>query len=296
MRSSIALLVLMLGLSVYFCQSARSQTIEAKAESHAEDGFCYSPSLANISYSQVLESPIDASDKTLFYGQDPLQFGELWLPKTQRPAPVVVLIHGGCWLNSFDLNHVRGLATALARSGYAVWALEYRRTGDDGGGWPGTYQDIALAMSQLRLLEPFAVDIKKIALVGHSAGGHLAMLYGSQHQDAAALLAVIGLAPIIDLVAYANGTNSCEIATPKFMQGSPKEVPDAYMKASLVEKSLHPNTFIIHGRLDEIVDVSQTKAAPEARVNVVEGAGHFDMIHPNTQSFSTLLRVLAKTL
>ena len=64
-------------------------------------------------------------------------------------APLVILIHGGCWLNSFDVNHSRPLATALSQAGFAVWSLEYRRTGDPGGGWPGTLEDIQLALTQL---------------------------------------------------------------------------------------------------------------------------------------------------
>ena len=74
------------------------------------------------------------------------------LAATDANAPLVILIHGGCWLNSFDVNHSRPLATALNQEGFAVWSLEYRRTGDSGGGWPGTLEDIQLALSQLERL------------------------------------------------------------------------------------------------------------------------------------------------
>ncbi|MBI3504223.1 MAG: hypothetical protein HY059_05235 [Proteobacteria bacterium] len=84
------------------------------------------------------------------YGPSPLQFVNLRLPKTRGPHPVIVFIHGGCWLSQFDIAHAGALEQALADSGFAVWSIEYRRVGDTGGGWPNTFTDIALAADHLR--------------------------------------------------------------------------------------------------------------------------------------------------
>ena len=93
------------------------------------------PSVANgVTFEDVEALPRGEPSLILQYGDDPLQFGELWLcePSSAAKAPLVILIHGGCWLNEFDLTHLHPLATALAESGFAVWSLEYRRVGDDG--------------------------------------------------------------------------------------------------------------------------------------------------------------------
>ncbi len=94
------------------------------------------------------ESP--EPDERIPYGDDPLQFGELRLPDGPGPHPVAILIHGGCWLSEYDITHLRKLAAAITETGVATWALEYRRVGNPGGGWPGTFQDIARGADHLR--------------------------------------------------------------------------------------------------------------------------------------------------
>jgi len=195
------------------------------------ESICYLPTESNVRYQDVLALPTESPKHVLSYGAQQFQFGELWLPNDNRVEnrkiessdplirhPLVVLVHGGCWLNSFDIKHTHALSTALKGAGYAVWSLEYRRTGDAGGGWPGTYADIKLAIEYLPELADFPVDLNKIAIAGHSAGGHLALLAASEQiYD---FDAVIGLASIVDIERYALGDNSCQVATPAFMGGS----------------------------------------------------------------------------
>src|SRR5215469_3626239 len=101
------------------------------------------------------------------YGQDPAQFGELWLPGgTRSPAGTVVVIHGGFWRARYDLSFGRPLAADLARRGYTAWNLEYRRA-LAGGGWPGTFEDVA---DGIDLLASLPVDTERVVAVGHSAG------------------------------------------------------------------------------------------------------------------------------
>ena len=110
------------------------------------------------------------------YGAEESQFVELWLPPgRQSAAPVVVLVHGGCWLADYDIAHIRPLAAALAKNGFAVWAPEYRRVGESGGGWPGTFVDIANGIDALATYDEPLLDRERIVLAGHSAGGHLAL-------------------------------------------------------------------------------------------------------------------------
>ena len=113
--------------------------------------------------------------KRLKYGPEDLQFGDLYLPNQQGSHPVVILIHGGYWRARYGLDLMNDLAVDLAKRGYAAWNIEYRRVGNPGGGWPGTFQDVALATDYLRKLAPsYTLDLTKVVPIGHSAGGHLA--------------------------------------------------------------------------------------------------------------------------
>ncbi|MEQ8517044.1 MAG: hypothetical protein RIC38_15715 [Chromatocurvus sp.] len=104
------------------------------------------------------------------YGSGPSQFGLLWLPARREPAPLVVLVHGGCWLADHGVEHIQPLASALARAGYAVWAPEYRRVGEGGGGWPGTFDDIRASLAAAATLNPARIDASRTVLAGHAGG------------------------------------------------------------------------------------------------------------------------------
>ncbi|NKB33051.1 MAG: alpha/beta hydrolase fold domain-containing protein [Pseudomonadales bacterium] len=127
----------------------------------------------NVDFEQVQSLPFRDEDHQLAYGADPLQYGKLYLPSdSSSPHPLVVFIHGGCWLNSFDMSHTYPFLTGLVQAGFAVWSLEYRRTGDTGGGWPGTYNDIKSGIGFLPSLASYSVDVNNFVIAGHSAGGH----------------------------------------------------------------------------------------------------------------------------
>ena len=98
----------------------------------------------------LLALPQPPADHTIAYGPAPQQLAELRLPKAPGPHPVVILVHGGCWEAPWGFDHVRSLAAALTAEGYATWSLEYRRLGDPGGGWPGTFEDVARGADHLR--------------------------------------------------------------------------------------------------------------------------------------------------
>jgi acetyl esterase/lipase len=224
-----------------------------------------------------------------------LQYGLLWLPKTLASAgkaPLIVLIHGGCWLNAYDIKHSFPLSSALAEAGYAVWSLEYRRTGDAGGAWPGSFEDIRQGLAFTSNLEDYPVDLDRIVIIGHSAGGHLALLAASENQH---ITGVIGLAAITDIIGYSRGVNSCQTASIDFMGGTYEEVPAAYEAANPASKPIHANTRLLYGDIDSIVPVEQSQL-PGAMPVMYEGAGHFDWIHPDSGAYLMLLSTLEELI
>jgi acetyl esterase/lipase len=252
---------------------------------------------SNVSYQSVTGLDFIEADKKLVYGDinPELQYGLLWLPKLtpKKPAPtnnppLVVLVHGGCWLNAYDIRHSFPLSSALAGAGYAVWSLEYRRTGDEGGGWPGSFEDIRQGLAFTSTLKAYSVDLDRMLIIGHSAGGHLALLAASEDRD---IDTVIGLAAISDIVKYSRGENSCQAATIDFMGGVYEENQAAYDAANPVGKALSKNTILLQGDSDVIVPIEQSQLADTTSV-VFEGAGHFDWIHPGTAAFQLLLSTL----
>ncbi|SNY41662.1 alpha/beta hydrolase fold [Arsukibacterium tuosuense] len=263
------------------------------------------PKLANVSYASLLSLPYTDNSLKLQYGESTLQYGRLYLPQTahiqttsQTKAPLVVFIHGGCWLNAYDISHSRAFSQAVAAQGFAVWSLEYRRIGDEGGGWPGSLHDVLQGLSFVKNgLNGFVVDNTNIVIAGHSAGGQLALLAGGhsyvQPQATAlpAVKAVVGLAAITDMFAYASGDNSCQRATNQFMGGSPTEQPARYQQANPQQQRLHPATLLLHGSEDSIVPLTQASASGLS-FKTITNAGHFDWIHPHTLAYKQFIETL----
>ena len=105
-----------------------------------------------ITFDQLAALPSRPPDHKIAYGSAPQQFGNLRLPKGQGRHPVVIFIHGGCYMSQYSIAHAAAAEQAIADAGYAVWSLEYRRVGDTGGGWPGTFQDVGAGADYLRTL------------------------------------------------------------------------------------------------------------------------------------------------
>lgn len=247
------------------------------------------------------------ADKRISYGIADEQYAELWLPQGRPdPAPLVVLIHGGCWLAEYDISHIRPLVAELACHGLALMALEYRRVGQEGGGWPGTFSDISDALDSIPSLDHPQLDLSNVILVGHSAGGHLALWAAGRSflEKNQALYrekpfiprGVIGLAAITDLAAYAEGKNSCQKVTLSLMGGLPAEKPDRYSQASPSRLGTAIPTVLLHGDQDSVVPIDQAHALRQARLVTIEGAGHFDLIHPGTTAFPYLLTSIQELL
>src|SRR5437763_561353 len=141
--------------------------------------------------------PPPPADARLTYGAAPNQFVDLRIPKSSGPFPVVMNIHGGFWRSKFDLAHAGHLCAALTAKGLATWNVEYRRVGNPGGGWPGTFEDIANAYRFLpQIAKRYDLDTTRVAVMGHSAGGQLALCVAGHEPS---VKAVISLAGVVDL-------------------------------------------------------------------------------------------------
>jgi acetyl esterase/lipase len=145
--------------------------------------------------------------RTIAYGPEPSQVGELYLPEGDGPFPVVVVIHGGYWSAMWDRRQITDVVDDLVGRGFAVWNVEYRRIGEPGGGWPGTFADVAAAVDALDGMDP-ALDTDRVVVLGHSAGGHLAAWAAHRGvlpaeapgaQPKITPVGVVALAPALDL-------------------------------------------------------------------------------------------------
>lgn len=296
MKYPLAILVVLISLLLISCTS------EIGNNQVADTKFL----LTNVPYSAIISLPHTEADSTIFYGENDLQFGKLWLANPSAvglkdASPLVIFIHGGCWLDAYSINHSFPLTSALAENGVMVWSLEYRRTGDAGGGWPGTFQDVLLGIQYFLQQTQHQYDRSNVVLVGHSAGGHLALLAQNeliaQGRQDNAIAKVIGLAAISDLNRYAKGDNSCQSAVRQFMDGNLEEQQRNYELANpaqqLVDHGSPVQRFLLHGTADAIVPLSQTTEA-DFKANIVEvgDGGHFDWLHPQSESFQVLLNLI----
>ncbi len=267
---------------------------------------------APISFSDLLARPRAKATEIIHYGAAPHQFGELWLPSGRGPFQTVVLIHGGCWLAELPGTELMAyIADDLKAHDYAVWSIDYRRIGEAGGGYPGTFQDVAAALDKLRTLAPaHKLDLSKLVAVGHSAGGHLALWAAARSKlsKASPLLSseplpiqgVVSLAGIADLKAYrADGPEAC---------GGPETI-DALVSAKVRgEADVYADTspaallpigipqVTVSGALDPIVPpkfgldyaMAAASAGDHVRELTIQGAGHFELIDPTSDAWTKI--------
>lgn len=249
----------------------------------------------------MLTRPAPPPDVTLRYGEHPDQVADLRLPPAATvPAPLLVVIHGGFWRAEYDRTHTGPLAADLAARGWAVAQLEYRRSGQPGGGWPGTFADVAAGLSLVPALaaEAAAVAAAPPLLVGHSAGGHLALWWAG----VARVRGVLALAPVCDLAA-AHRRDLDGGAVAALLGGAPAEVPHRYAYA---EPDPAPDlaVTVLHGTEDRQVPVTMSREFAGRRrvpgraraggVELVElpGVEHFALIDPASAAWPAVVRAL----
>ncbi|NGM14950.1 prolyl oligopeptidase family serine peptidase [Verrucosispora sp. CWR15] len=251
----------------------------------------------------VLTRAAPEPDVTVAYGEHPDQIADLRRPAgSGPPRPLVVVVHGGFWRAEYDRRHTGPLASALAALGYPVAQLEYRRTGQPGGGWPGTLTDVLAGVSALPRLAEAALSDRIAStpplLLGHSAGGHLA-LYAAAHAPGA-VGGVLALAPVADLAeAYRLDLDAGAVAA--LLGGGPADVPERYATTdprSLVP--LRPRTVVMHGTLDQQVPVDLSRSyvtsarAKGADIRLIElpDCEHFGLIAPGSSAWPEVTAAL----
>jgi acetyl esterase/lipase len=243
------------------------------------------------------------------YGEADEQVGELWPARPGGPHPVVVLLHGGFWRRRYRLDLMHALAADLQRRGVAVWNLEYRRVGSPGGGWPGTFEDVAAGFDVLRgLAGRYRLDLERVTAVGHSAGGHLALWLAARGRlrhgpgARAALLPAlaVALAGVCDLYEAARRHLSND-AVVELLGGGPDERPEAYRLASPAALlPLGVPQMLVHGTADATVpfEISQRYAAAARAAGdacelvALDGVDHLAPIDPATAAWRTVLERL----
>jgi acetyl esterase/lipase len=224
------------------------------------------------------------------YGCDLSQFFELWHPE-QAVAGFAVFVHGGFWRAKYDLSHANPFCAAMAARGIVTANLEYRRVGQPGGGWPGTFEDVVEGVkgaSEQLGHSPVAV--------GHSAGGHLALRLAG---EPLLLKAVVALAPVADLrLAYE--LNLSNGAVTEFLGGIPEALPSRYDEACASSHASSKRRLIVHGMNDEDVPFEIARAFMRARQNdparptllEIANAGHMDLIDPDSPAGLTVIELV----
>jgi acetyl esterase/lipase len=248
--------------------------------------------------------PAEGGPRRLDYGLHPSQFGELTLPAGALSG-VAVVVHGGFWRQAYGLELGRPLAIDLAATGMAVWNIEYRRVGADGG-WPMTFDDVAAAVDLLAGPVQEAaggrLPLDRAVAVGHSAGGQLAAWLASRPglpagspgaAPAVRLRGVVSQAGVLDLVdasEHAVGRGAVE----DLLDGRPEVVPDRYTLASPAARvPIGVPVVCVHGTDDANVPLRQserfvaaaTAAGDSAELVTLPGVDHFAVIDPATDAW-----------
>lgn len=231
-------------------------------------------------------------DRRLAYGSDANQFVDVRMPTGKGPYPIVFFIHGGYWRAKYDLTYAGHLCAALAKAGVATWNVEYRRVGNPGGGWPGTFEDVRAAYHFLQD-HSANLDLKRVCVAGHSAGGQLALCLAAFEKS---VTRAFSLAGVLDL-RRGWELHLSNDAVSEFLGGSPADVPEHYREASPADRSI-PQAIqkILHGTADDSVPYEISKHYADAKKKSGEKVAlitlpevdHFQIVDPGSTVWPTV--------
>lgn len=252
----------------------------------------------------ILFLPPLEPDRVSFYGPGEQEFGHLRLPEGPGPHPVVVVIHGGCWVWAVSLRYMDRFAAALTERGVATWNLEYTRVGSPEAGWPRPFLDIALGIDHLRILAPeHDLDLDRVAVAGHSAGGLLALWSaGRSNIDPDSPLHAPGGLPVVGAVGLGaagdlaalwrqQGLGCGLFPLEEIMEGGPEDVPERYAAASPAALLPTGSAFrLITGARDDIFPpfaaqdfaIQASAAGDDTELKILSDAAHYEPIAPWT--------------
>ena len=270
-----------------------------------------------MDWPDLLGRPLPKPDQRIAYGPGENQFGELWVPLTPGPHPLVILIHGGCWrAHVATLSIMNYAADDLRRRGFAVWNIEYRGVDQAGGGYPGTFLDVAAAADALRTLAPARhLELGRVVVVGHSAGGHLAAWLAARPRlspggplaarDPLPIAGVVSLGGLPDLKAdRAASDAACGPEVVDALTGPPSPShPDVYADTSPAERlPLGVPEAVVNGAEDPLAPpwlgqayAQRLRAAgdPVTFVQVPE-TGHVELIAPGSAAWGRAVTLITR--
>lgn len=272
-----------------------------------------------MTWPDLLGRPRPEPDATIRYGADPLQIVDAWIPAGERPHPVVLMVHGGCWQTEIaDRTIMNWIADDLRRRGIAVWNIDYRGVDRPGGGYPGTFQDAAAAADALRASAArYRFDLTHIVAVGHSAGGHLALWLAGRARlptasplrsaDPLPISSVVSLGGLPDLEEAARSENGCgnEVIARLTAGGSAAPRPDPFADTSVPRLApLGVPQILINGREDRIIPLpyaegyaAPMRAAGDAvSVRIIDRTGHVELIAPESAAWAAAVEEIQRML
>ena len=233
----------------------------------------------------ILNEPPPAADLRLAYGPEPLQFGDLRVPIGTDHWPLAIVVHGGSWRASFSLIHSGHLCEALKGIGIATWNVEYRKIGDPGGGWPTTFEDV---LSAIAYVPELPLEHGAVAMIGHSAGGHLALLAAPRVK-----------LPVVAIAAASDFDGWMSDGAKVFLAGVDRAVVSPRRQLPL---GVHQ--VLVHGTDDDVVPLwlseryveAAEAAGDDAELVTLEGDGHFEPVDPQAASWSRVEQAIRDVL
>lgn len=284
----------------------------------ALDAVCFPAKAAPLSYQELLSRDRPVAGKRIQYGSFASQFGELSLPAGAGRHRVVILIHGGCWSARFPgLEMMAYAAEDLRQHGNAVWNIEYRRLGEPGAGYPGSFDDIASAVDWLKTLaKTYPLDLGNVVIAGHSVGGHFALWAAARaklpagslllRKDALRIKGVVTLAGIADLRTYRDrGPGACSErqAVDELVAAAARWPADVFADTTpAMLLPLRTPQIVISGAFDPIVPAAFGRyyagmalaAGDKVEEITLPNAGHFELIDPKSAAFENVRSAIAR--
>ena len=258
--------------------------------------------------------------RKIAYGSDAFHFGELRVPSTKGPHPVAIVVHGGCWvakLGNLDeravaFDNMRPLAAALTDAGLATWNVEYRRLGNAGGGWPGTFQDVGRAADFVRTLAASnQLDLTRVIAIGHSAGAHLVMWLAARAKlpmtSELYTRTPLTLSGVVSLDGPPDLKATIQVQQPicgspvitNLIGGTPDQQPERYRAASPIELLPLgvPQEFFV-GRMFAAqaapYEAATKRAGDVVHATVLPEADHFVFIDPQSKIWPQVLAAVQR--
>ena len=267
--------------------------------------------MTTLTWPDLTDRPRPEPQAGIAYGDDPYQQVDLWLPDGPGAFPTVLMVHGGCWTSAIaDRTLMNWVADDLRVAGCAVWNIDYRGVDRPGGGYPGTFRDVAQATDLLRGYAPkYGLDLRRIVAVGHSAGGHLALWLAARLRlpadsplrtpDPLPIAHVVALGALPDLAATAaSPDNGCGVeVVDQLLAGSDRanRYDDTSIPSLLPLGVPHD---LVNGREDAIVPYRLAtdyveKAGSEATLHTIPDTGHVELVAPETLAWTETKRLIA---